>query len=159
VGQPVVPLDRAELEAIRYADVEALLIGWLTAAFGVIGGKFVSEEPDPGELPGLLVEHGTLTVVSAFGGVDRNPAQDVANVDVDTYVPGDANGNPDPGAAQDYAELLRSAFLFRLPGYYTTSATVSGVATMSRPCARPYDDDASTVRRVGATYQVTVKSH
>ncbi len=159
MGQPVAPLDRAELEAIRYADVEALLIGWATAAFATIGGKFVNEVPTPGELSDLLAEHGTLTVVSAFGGADRNPAQDEARVEVDTYVPGDSAGNPDVGAAQDYAELLRSAFLFRLPGHYTASATVSGVATMSRPCARPYDDDASTVRRVGATYQVTVKSH
>lgn len=157
MGQPIAPLVLADLERVRYADVETLLIGWLTAAFTVIGGRYAAEMPDAGQLEAELAEHGIFVQVEAFGGSNRNPAQDVANVDVDVYAPADADGNPDRGSASDHAELIRAALLFRLPGYYSDKATVSAVATMSRPCARPYDD-AGSVRRFGASYQVTVKS-
>ncbi len=151
----VAPFDRAELEALRRPDVEALLIGWLAAAFAQIGGYYATEMPDAGELLDLMGAHGLFVQVEAFGGADRNPSQETVNVDVDVYAPGDDDGNPDRGAAFDHAELIRAALLWRLPGHWTAEATVQKVGTMSRPCARPYDDN-TTVRRVGATYQLTV---
>jgi hypothetical protein len=159
VQPPVVqPLDLGELQALRRPDVEALLIDWLTVSFSAIGGHFATEMPDAGELLDQMDEHGFFVQVEAFGGADKNPAQEQVNVDVDVYAPGDQDGNPDRGLAMDTAELLRAALLWRLPGHWTEQATVSKVATMSRPCARPYDDN-TTVRRVGATYQLTVKAH
>jgi hypothetical protein len=152
----VQPLTRGELEALRRPDVEALLIDWLVAAFRPqLGGHFATEMPDAGELLGQMAEHGFFVQVEAFGGADKNPSQETVNVDVDVYAPGDEDGNPDRGLAVDTAELLRAALLWRLPGHWTADATVQKVGTMSRPCARPYDDN-TTVRRVGATYQVTI---
>lgn len=151
----VEPLDLAELQALRRPDVEALLIDWLTASFAAIGGHFATEMPDAGDLLAEMAESGFFVQVEAFGGADRNPSQELVNVDVDVYAPGDADGNPDRGLAVDTAELVRAALLWRLPGHWTADATVQKVGTMSRPCARPYDDN-STVRRVGASYQITV---
>lgn len=154
----VVPLDLAELQRLRRPDVEGLLIDWCTTALSQVGGHYASEMPDAGELVEIMTARGFFVQVEAFGGADKNPAQEDVNVDVDVYAPGDADGNPDRGAALDTAELIRAALLWRLPGFWTAEAIVSKVGTMSRPCARPYDDN-TTVRRVGASYQVTVKAH
>jgi hypothetical protein len=155
----VTPIPVDVLTRTRYADVEWLLTHWTRGALGALDLAVASEMPDAGELEQILEQRAGFVQIEAFGGPgERNPAQDTANVDVDVYVGGDTDGNPDRASASDLAELLRSAFLFHLPGYFTDTATVSGVATMSRPSARPYDDNA-TVRRFGASYQVTVKSH
>lgn len=153
----VEPLDLGELQALRRPDVEQLVIDWLAAAFATIGGHFATEMPDAGALVDEMTAHGFFVQVEAFGGADVNPAQEDVNLDVDVYAPGDDDGNPDRGLAVDTAELIRAALLWRLPGHWTAEATVSKVATMSRPCARPYDDN-STVRRVGASYQLRVKT-
>lgn len=154
----VEPLDLAALARIRYADVEHLLTGWIRAAFAALNPHVVTEQPDATEMDALMGAGRLVVQVEAFGGADRNPAQDVANVDVDVYAPGDADGNPDRGRAADAAELLRVALLRVLPGYHTADATVSEVSTMSRPTARPYDDNTTT-RRFSAAYQVVIKSH
>jgi hypothetical protein len=95
--------------------------------------------------------------VEAFGGNDLNPALDECRVDVDVYAPADPDGNPDRGLAHDVAAYVRAGFLFHLPGHWTDEATVSRVATVSRPTARPYDENTS-IRRFSAAYSVTVKS-
>jgi hypothetical protein len=157
MSSPVVePLDPAALR--RFADVELLLVDWLLAALGGPLNLKVSTEVPPGdELAAVLAEYAGYVHVEAFGGADKNAAQDVARVDVDVYVPPDADGNPNRGAASDLAELIRAALLFNLPGFYTDTATISSVATVSRPTARPYDDD-STLRKFGAAYQIEIKS-
>ncbi|MEU8023755.1 hypothetical protein AB0B88_16220 [Micromonospora haikouensis] len=154
----VEPLDLAALARIRYADVEQLITEWIRGAFAALNPHVVTELPDATEMDALMTAGRLVVQVEAFGGADRNPAQDVANVDVDVYAPGDADGNPDRGRAADTAELLRVALLFVLPGFHNEVATVSEVATMSRPTARPYDDNTKT-RRFSAAYQVVVKSH
>jgi hypothetical protein len=154
----VEPLDLAALARVRYADVEQLITEWIRAAFAALTPHVVTELPDATEMDALMGAGRLVIQVEAFGGSDRNPAQDVANVDVDVYAPGDPDGNPDRGRAADAAGLLRAGLLFALPGYYTDDATVSEVSTFSRPTARPYDDNTTT-RRFSAAYQVVVKSH
>lgn len=156
--QPVAPLDVDALRAVRYEDAEALLTWWTRGALSALDLVVATEMPDAGDLTAILDAHAAFVQIEVFGGSERNPAQDVISVDVDVYVAGDADGNPNRSGAADLAELLRAAWLFNLPGYHTATATVSGVATMSRPSARPYDDN-STVRRIGAAYQVVLKSH
>lgn len=154
----VEPLDLAALARVRYADVEQLLTEWIRGAFAALNPHVVTELPDATEMDELMSADRLVVHVEAFGGSDRNPAQDVANVDVDVYAPGDADGNPDRGRAADAAALLRAALLFRLPGYHNEEATVSEVSTFSRPTARPYDDNTTT-RKFSAAYQVVIKSH
>jgi hypothetical protein len=120
----------------------------------VPGMTVAGEKPVGGITTAML----PLVVISQFGGADRNVAQDVVNVDVDVYVGPDVDGNPRPVEANDLSELLRTAYLRHLPGYYTDTATVSDVRTISRPCARPYDDSNSPMRRNGAAYSFHIKS-
>lgn len=155
----VPPLDVDELAALRYADAEALLIDWLAGSFAGIADLLVANElPQADELQALLDSRRPFVHVEGFGGTERNPAQDQVNIDVDLYWPGDADGNPDREGAQDFARLIRAALLFRLPGWSTADATVSEVSTFSRPSPRPYDVNP-TVRRIGAAYQLVIKSH
>jgi hypothetical protein len=155
----VEPLDLDALDRERYADVEELLCTWLRQAFAAMGVTVSTGLPEGDELAEALTDDTPYYIaVEAFGGADRNPAQDVASVDVDVYAPADLDGNPDRAGASDAAERVRAGLLFHLSGYDNGTATVSAVATMSRPTARPYDDN-SNVTRFSAAYQVTVKSH
>jgi hypothetical protein len=132
-----------------YADVERILVTWLETATGI---RTVTEAPAD------IIED--FIQVEAFGGADRNPGIDVANVDVDFYAVPTATGEPDRGAARDGAELVRRKMLRNLPGHVVTfdgvTATVAAVATISRPTARPWDE--SNIRRFHAAYRVTVQS-
>lgn len=156
---PVDPINLADLERTRYVDVEALLVGWIAGALADAGLTVSTELPEGDELAAALADDTPYYVqVEAFGGAERNPAQDAAQVDVDVYAGADPDGNPDRAGASDTAELVRAALLFYLPGYDNGQATVSAVNTISRPSARPYDD-ATDIRRFGAAYQVITKSH
>lgn len=157
MSSPIVaPLDLSALR--RYADAEQLVVDWLLAALGgPLGIKVATELPPGGELGALLGAYAGFVHVEAFGGGEVNAAQDVVSIDVDCYVPSDADGNPDRAGASDMAELVRAAVLFHLPGYYTSTATVSAVRTISRPTARPYDDN-SALRKFSAAYEFKIKS-
>lgn len=150
----VSPIDPADLAAAAYADEVALLIDWMVVALADLALNFGSEMPDGDQLGELL----PFVHVQVIGGAEINPAQDRVNVDVDLYWPADGDGNPDVEGAMDTARMIRAALLEYLPGHHTAAATVSAVRTFSRPVPRPYDD-ASTVRRINAAYQLVVKSH
>lgn len=155
---PVEPLDLDDLTRDRAADVEQLIIDWVRQAFAAMDLHVANELPPGDELTEVLADHTAFVHVEAFGGGDRNVVQENVNVDVDVYVGPDSDGNPNRAAAADIAALLRAGVLFHLPGYYTATATVSAVSTMSRPTARPYDDN-SALRRYSAAYTMVIKSH
>lgn len=156
---PVVgPLDPAALT--RYADVEQLVVDWLLATLGDVLDLRVSTELPAGEvLDEILADSavGAYVQVEAFGGAEQDPASEVCRVDVDVYAGADSDGNPDRGAAHDVAAAIRAALLFHFPGHWTATATVAGVAGVSRPTARPYSEN-TLIRRFGAAYSITVKS-
>lgn len=153
------PIALEDLQRYRYADVEAFLVTWVNGALGPTLDLACSTEQPLGDgLAALLDGHRFYVQIEAFGGAEIDPARDGVNVDVDVYGPPDESGNADRAGASDIAELIRSAFLFHLPGYDDGHATVSAAKTISRPTARPYDDNTNT-RRFSAAYQVVLKSH
>lgn len=135
---------------VSYADVVELLAGWLP---GITGTRVVTDLPADltGELP--------IVQIGQYGGVPTSPAHDRWSVDIDAYVPPDADGNEDLPAARRLAEQVRLAMVGRLPGY--TAATQTGVGTVSAatctslPTRREYDPDHPIVR-LHAAYAVTI---
>lgn len=144
--------------AYQYADVEALLVVWLPTA--VTGIRALTDLP--ADLLAALADEDAdlrgIVQVEAFGGADTDPSAEIVNVDVDVYVPPDADGEPDRAAARDLAEDVRSAVLVVLPGTVhalpSGAATVQAARTISRPTVRPYDE--SPVRRFHASYRIKV---
>lgn len=155
------PISVDQLDRERYADVEALLVGWVRDSLAASLALVVSTEMPPADdLAAVLAEQSAQhwVQIEAFGGADKTPASETVSVDVTVYTPGDADGNPDRAGASDCAQRLRTALLFHLPGFDDGQATVSLVATISRPSPRPYDDNP-VARKFGASYAVTVKTH
>ena len=132
-----------------YADVEQLLIGWLAD---------VTDLRVVGELPVQVAE--PTVQVGAIGGAETSPATDRVSVDVDVFVPADADGEPRLETAQDLGQWLRTLILRDLPGHTATvggvKATVISARGLSRPVRRPYDE--SGLRRVQASYSLLVAS-
>lgn len=158
---PAGPIPVDELRRRRRVDVEQLLTDWTTAAFAGLRLKVSTELPPGDQLAAALADYPDGYVqVEAFGGPGAvDPTQESVNVDVDAYVAGDADGNPNRAGAADLAELLRVAYMEYLPGYTTDDghATVTEVTEFARPTARPYDADPN-LRRFSAAYQFTVQS-
>jgi hypothetical protein len=125
---------------VPYPDIERLLVAHLAATLGV---RFVTD------LPSNLQQILPLGQVNRIGGGDDVVTIDRANVDVDTYAAGRAQ-------ALDLAERVREELRMRLPGYPVAGVVVCRVETLSGPAWRPYDD-ATMVRRFGATYQITTR--
>jgi hypothetical protein len=121
-----------------YPDVEKLLATWLPARLSV---RVVTDTPSN------LAQVLPVIQVQRFGGAETAPGIDIANIDVDVYA-------ATRSAANTLAERARYALTLSLPGRQVGGATISRVATISGPSWRPYDNTA--LRRVGATYQLTV---
>lgn len=124
-----------------YADVEALLVGWLGAQLTV---RTCTELP--ADLTGAL----PVVQVDRIGGADRDVSLDIATVDVDCYALGRL-------AAAQLAARARTALLHALPGTTAAGGVVVRVQTLSAPASRPYDT-TSAVHRCGGSYQLTVQA-
>jgi hypothetical protein len=122
-------------------DVELWLHDWLATEFGV---RVVTE------LPANLQDVVPVIQVGRVGGGNRYTI-DRPTVDVVCFT-SSLSGGDGRNAARKFAELVRDAMYFRLPG----TLPVTSVATVSAPAWRPYDNPA--VRCYGATYQLTVAS-
>lgn len=123
------------------ADVEMLLV---TAA----AAEFPSARSCT-ELPARIT--GPTIQFERIGGRDTY-STDPAVVDVECFDLTREGANTLAAQARDWLRL-------RLPGYTDAAqaATVSGVETVQGIGWRPYAD--TNVRRVGATYAVTVHNH
>lgn len=131
-------------------DSELLVRDWLASTFS--DAHVVTEMPKDITLLNYL----PLLHVGRFGGTNSRPGLDRAVIDVDSFADATVgqvlDGRND---ARKLAERVRDAILRTLPGYVINGATVTGVATVSAPTFRPYDN--TSVRRYGATYAVFVK--
>lgn len=123
-----------------YLDVERLLVPWLAAHLDV---RVVTD------IPADLARVLPVVQLARIGGTDSTPTLDVALMDVDCYTAGRA-------ASFELAERVREALRFALPGQQLAAAYIPKVATALAPAWRPYDN--TNVRRVGASYEVTVQS-
>ena len=124
------------------ADVEQLLVTAAAAQF-----------PDARvctELPAAIT--GPTIQFERIGGPDRVPSLDPAVVDVECF-------DLTRAAANALANSVRDWIRYQLRGYtdQAQGATVSEVATVQGPGWRPYEN--TNVRRVGASYAVTVHNH
>jgi hypothetical protein len=124
---------------VTFADVETLLVGWLSPHLG--GMRVVTDTPS--NLANIL----PVVQVTRFGGSDRQVALDVANVDIDTYA-------ASRHGAAELAERVRYALLFILPGQNNDGVVVTRTDTIVGPSWRAYENTA--LRRFGATYQLTL---
>lgn len=122
------------------ADVEALLIGWLSPALGV---RCVTD------LPANLQSVLPIIRVTRSGGGESLPTFEEPIVDVDCFA-------TDRAGASLLARRAHDALTLRLPGFTAAGAVVCRVDTLTGPSWRPYDD--SSLRRFGADYSLTVKS-
>lgn len=123
---------------MAYPDVEKLLVAQLADHLSV---RVVTDTPSNLALILPVVQ------VTRFGGSDVAPGIDRPNVDIDVYA-------ATRTLAKTLAEKVRYTLLYVLAGTSTGEATVSRVDTISGPSYRPYDNTA--LRRVGATYQLTL---
>lgn len=130
-----------------YADVEELLVGYLQGLYPT--ARVCTETP--AQLPSGI----TIQVVR-IAGVDRDAVDD-ATVSVDVYAGGDNSQAGNRITATQVANQIRAYLRLNAIGYTNGSATIAAVATISGPGWRPYDN--TNVRRVGATYSVTVHNH
>lgn len=122
-----------------YADAEQFLLGFLE-----------DQRPDVRgctELPATLTAALPLWQVDRIGGSDVEPGIDQATLDLEAF----AASRP---AAKILAEDARELIRFKLPGYSNQFGTALRVETISGPSWRPYDN--TNVRRVGATYRITI---
>lgn len=118
-----------------YADVEALLVGWLAARFPTVRACT--------ELPAALPPQ-TIQVVRFGGGPGAIPF-DLAHVDIDCYA-------ADRAGAHALAASVQAALMYALPGYSTNGSRVLSAECTSGPSWAPYDN--TNVRRNTAAYQV-----
>jgi hypothetical protein len=126
------------------ADVEALLVPWLSAA---VAARAVTE------LPAALADLAPVVHVLRIGGGsdDALPAFEFPTVSVDCYA-------ATRGAALALAVSVDTAIRVTLPNtvhaFGSLSTVVTKTQTVTGPSWRPYDD--ITVRRFGATYQLHI---
>ena len=121
------------------ADVELLLV---TAAAAQFPSARVCTE-----LPAVI--SGPVIQIERIGGPDLVPSIDDAVVDVECF-------DTTRAAANALAVQVRDWLRLTLPGYRDTTqhAAVVSVSTTQGLGWRPYEN--TNVRRVGATYTVTV---
>ncbi len=130
-----------------FADVEAILCGWLHTELGV---RCVTDLP--ADLQSVL----PVVQVTRFGGTRTDYVRDNPRVDIDVYWPPDANANPDRAGAIGFAEQVHEAMIWNLTGRVFDGAQVKQVRTESAPSVQRYDDTA--LRRVTATYALTIRA-
>lgn len=118
-----------------YADVEKILIGWLTVRFP--GNRVAAELP--ADLTNPTIQ------VARFGGGRPTVPFDDANVDIDCYATSRV-------AAHTLAEQVSHALMYELPGHREDGALVVSAACFSAPSWLPYDN--TTVRRYTAAYRI-----
>lgn len=123
-----------------YGDVELLLVGYFTAAFP--SDRACVERP--ASWTGRLIQ------IERIAGVDPTPSLDKPTVDIECFA-------PTRQAATDFANQVRASLRFAAPGYTANGATIARVDTIVGPGWRPHDN--VNVRRVGATYQITLHNH
>ena len=123
-----------------YADAELLLVTYLTAAFP--SARVVTETP--AAMPTQLIQ------VERIGGIDPQISLDQATIDVECFAATRAG-------ATDLANKVRASLRFAAAGFTANGATISRVDTLIGPGWRPYAN--VNVRRVGATYQITLHNH
>jgi hypothetical protein len=123
-----------------YVDVEAFLVAYLTAQFPTY--RICTELP-------AAITKTTVQVVRIAG--TESTVIDTPTVSVDVYA-------VDRLTANDAAAKVRAALnVGRFAGYTQGPATVALISTISAPGWRPYDD--TNVRRVGATYAISIHNH
>lgn len=98
-------------------------------------------------LPANLAAEVPLIRCVRFGGGDDVITIDKPVLDIEAFA-------ADRDSAFELAELIRSDFRLRLPGYHTAAGTVAAVRTLIGPGWRPYDN--TNVVRVGASYEVAI---
>lgn len=124
-----------------FADAEGLVRSALATAFPT--ARVVTETPaDLGaELP--------LFAVNRIGGGDEFGVLDASTVDVAAYAATRLD-------ARLWAEKVRAWLVYRLPGTNLAGAHFGLVSTVMAPRWVPYDN--TNVRRVIATYSITIRS-
>jgi hypothetical protein len=123
-----------------YADAELLIVGYLTAAF--------PSDRACVELPASWT--GRIIQVERIAGIDPLPSLDQPTVDIECLAPTRL-------AATEFANQVRRSLRFAAPGYTALGATIARVDTIVGPGWRPYAN--TNVRRIGATYQITLHNH
>jgi hypothetical protein len=123
-----------------YVDAELLIVGYLTTAFPA---AHVCTET-PSSMTGQVIQ------VERIGGSDTVPSLDPATVDVECFAATRI-------AANDLANQVRRSLRFASAGYTALGATIARVDTIVGPGWRPYAN--TNVRRVGATYKITLHNH
>ena len=142
-----------------YPSVPLLLVTWLADRF-----------PDARvatDLPGDLIDQLPVITVRRFGGSDSVHSLDNANCDVDVWA-------ASLEEADDLAAEVRVALRLEISGSLITvgprSGVIARVETLSGPSERPTTWGGTSgskgtgtslmdVRRIGASYRITVHSH
>jgi hypothetical protein len=122
--------------ARQYVDVERLLVGWLHAHLGVRCST---------DLPADLAAALPILQVGRIGGPDTVRGVDAPMIDIECYA-------ADRPTALFWAEGVRNAFRYVLPGTNVNGTYVARVDTVSGPAQRPYDN--TNVTRYVATYSL-----
>lgn len=123
-----------------YVDPELLLIDWLPTVVTCQAAT---------DLPADLASQVPFVRITRIGGPDTDPGLDHPTVDVECF-------HSTRQQARDLAASVQYQLRFTLPGHQGTGGWVSRVSTVNGPAWRPYDD--LTVRRYGATYQISTHS-
>lgn len=127
---------------MSWAGVERMLVDWLTTD---LGHRVCTELP--ADLGSVL----PLIHVVRVGGPHHasTPYFQMPTINVDSFA-------ADRGAATDLAEAVDVSLRRRLPGSTVLGARVGRTATITGPGFRAWDD--STLRRMGASYQLWLKA-
>lgn len=129
-----------------YANAKAVVRSWLAGQFPT--ARVVTR------IPANLENVCPLIVVGRIGGSVRDYVLDDAQIDVTCFAKGDASTIET--AVDDFAEQVRAALLWLLPGASAAGGTVLSVAESSAPKQVPYDN--TNLRRSEASYRITIRS-
>jgi hypothetical protein len=130
-------------------DVEQVLVSFLSAQFP--SARVVTETPASPEFESVL----PIIQVVRVGG-PRRFAIDRPTVVVDCFAAGPSSGATGRPAAKALAAQVADALCLSLPGARVAGAVVGHVVEVSGPSWTPWDN--TNVRRVTATYQISLKA-
>lgn len=129
-----------------YANAKSLVRLWLSEQFPT--ARVVTR------IPSNLESVCPLIVVGRIGGSVRAFVLDDANIDITCFDVGDSSSRET--AVDDFAESVRAALLWQMPGAALAGGVVCSVLENTAPRQVPYDN--TNVRRSEASYRITVKS-